>query len=301
VASKESTKLLRIFKLIQYLDAYPAKSIDKLARLLDVSLATMYRYIPILKEVGYDIEVDDESRYSLKLTSRNLHFEENEKKYITAAIKSNSRDNVITNSILSKLQMTNLLPDPALMGELKHIRQLTILFNAIEYKTPIILINYRTTTEGSAIRNRTVLPIHFDEIKMSVTALELSTNECKIFKYSRIEDLALSNEQMNAKTIVNLPMIDIFGYGGKLDINISLLLTKRAKYILTEEFPAAQAFVTEVKNGSDYLFSFSAFVSGYEGVGRFVCGLLNEIIVTGNDGFKEYLRKKLNSKTILID
>jgi hypothetical protein len=66
----------------------------------------------------------------------------------------------------------------------------------------------------------------------------------------------------------------------------------RAYLLLREEFPLSVPYIE--KQEKDYVFH--APVASFEGVGRFVLGLMDEIKVTGPENFKTFLTKKLASK-----
>jgi hypothetical protein len=65
----------------------------------------------------------------------------------------------------------------------------------------------------------------------------------------------------------------------------------RAYLLLSEEFPLAVPYIE--KRETDYLFN--GPVAGFEGVGRFVLGLMDEVKVKGPENFKTFLSKKLSS------
>ena len=52
----EQQKLLRLFKLIRLLKQRPGKTIHQLAQSLGITVRTMYRYLVLLEEVGYEID-----------------------------------------------------------------------------------------------------------------------------------------------------------------------------------------------------------------------------------------------------
>jgi hypothetical protein len=51
-------RIYRLFQLINYLKARPAKSVRSIEAFLDTSERTVYRYIDLLKDLGFTIERD---------------------------------------------------------------------------------------------------------------------------------------------------------------------------------------------------------------------------------------------------
>lgn len=300
MALNETTRVLRIFKLIQHLDDFPPKSVERLSTLLDVSDKSVYRYLNLLREIGYDIQKNQNNQYSLTFVSRNYHLEDKEKKLILASINAEDPKNTLVKSIVNKLKIRDHLVEPQLLNNLKQIRWIQQISNAIELKLPLVLIKYNSTSENSIVKDRTVLPVYLDENKLSLTAYEFELQEFRIFKLARIEDIKPVSRNNYDFNDVEIPMLDMFGMAGKLQHQIELKLSKRAKSIMIEELPAANPFITHVQD-EEFPYLFIGPVSRYEGVGRFVLGMLTEIKVVNDSGFKEYLRNKLHHQTILMD
>jgi hypothetical protein len=59
--------------------------------------------------------------------------------------------------------------------------------------------------------------------------------------------------------------------------------------LLTEEYPLADKFLTKI---SDNEFILETKVCSYEGVGRFVLGLLADIEIIENEEFKRFIKEK---------
>ena len=73
-------------------------------------------------------------------------------------------------------------------------------------------------------------------------------------------------------------------------MTIDMVLGQLSYNILAEEYPKA---ATHVKQLDKNHWSLQLDVCSYIGVGRFVLGLFDDIEVKGDEGFKEYLKKKL--------
>lgn len=70
----------------------------------------------------------------------------------------------------------------------------------------------------------------------------------------------------------------------------------RAAELLKEEYPLSEEFIVQEEEDK---FVFEAEVAGFEGVGRFVMGLCDEIEIVCPDSLKEFIKNK--AKNIITD
>jgi len=59
-------KILRVLQLITYLQESPHKTINQLASFLDSTERTVYRYLDLLRECGFDLHKDHNQRYYIE-------------------------------------------------------------------------------------------------------------------------------------------------------------------------------------------------------------------------------------------
>ena len=62
-------RIYRLFQLINYLKARPAKSIRSIETFLDTSERTIYRYLELLKDLGFNIEKDSNNKLFISSTT----------------------------------------------------------------------------------------------------------------------------------------------------------------------------------------------------------------------------------------
>ena len=72
---------------------------------------------------------------------------------------------------------------------------------------------------------------------------------------------------------------------------IRLKLGLRASSLLLEEFPLAEKEMSKISD-NEYILEIN--VCSYEGVGRFVLGLLDDIEVIESEEFREFLKKRIS-------
>ena len=70
---------------------------------------------------------------------------------------------------------------------------------------------------------------------------------------------------------------------------------------MVEEFPLTERDIHEgepliVDGQPDQTWIYDGYVRGVWGIGRFVLGLIEDIEVLGDEGFKAYLREKVDSR-----
>lgn len=300
VKKKESiipqAKLLRLFQIIAVLKS-GHWSIKQLAERFDTSERTIYRYINLLEEVDFLIEKDFDNRYFI-ITSEDdptqAQFSVEETKLMKKLIQSGAAGNPLKNLLLKKLSLNSELDSvPRLFVKARIGKFVDELAEAIRNKKQVVLKNYHSA-HSNEIRDRLVEPIHFGDNYQSVIALDTTDKVCKQFKLDRIAEVVEMNKTFEFESLHHKNQTDIFGFTGDASTWITLHLTLRAYLLLREEFPLSVSYIEKKEN--DYLFH--GPVAGFEGVGRFVLGLMDEIKVKGPESFKAFLNKKLDSMLI---
>jgi proteasome accessory factor C len=290
-------KLLRLFQIIAVLKS-GHWTIVQLAERFDTSQRTIYRYINLLEEVDFIIEKDFDNRYFI-ITSDDdpsqTQFSIEETKLIKKLIQVGTSDNPLKNSLLKKLALNSELDTmPRLFVKARMSKLVDELAEAIKARQQIVLKNYHSANSNE-IRDRLVEPIHFGDNYQSVMALDTQDKTCKQFKLDRIGEVVKLDKQFQHAALHQNTATDIFGFSGDGNTWITLQLSLRAYLLLREEFPLSVPYAE--KQEAHYLFH--GPVANFEGVGRFVLGLMDEIKVTAPESFKDFLRSKLDHTSIL--
>jgi predicted DNA-binding transcriptional regulator YafY len=254
--------------------------------------------IHIIESLGYDIVKDDQHRYHIKYSAPYQYYlDDVEKKLIIGLVKEAGLNTNTITSITQKLK-SQIYPDASNFKIIKQLNIIKILLESISQKIAVILHDYQSTTPGSQKRDRQVLPLYFDEMRMTFTAFDFEKGQAQLFKVSRMKDITMAYSKNCGAIPDNLPIVDAFGFAGNMDLEVTLLLSKRAGAILNEEFVMTGQYLHH-REDETYPYIFQTKVCGYEGIGRFVLGMMTEIKVMGDDGFKGYLKMKINEITIL--
>ena len=131
---------------------------------------------------------------------------------------------------------------------------------------------------------------HHDGIR----CYELQSGENKTFKVSRIGrvevlDLLWSHEEQHARVYT-----DLFRFSGEERRRVVLRLGRLACSLLKEECP--QAVRSLQPDGADH-WLLSTDVCSFQGVGRFVLGLFEDVEVLESPEFKLFLQEKIKDLT----
>lgn len=287
-------KLLRLFQIIAVLKS-GHWTIRQLAERFDTSERTIYRYINLLEEVDFLIEKDFDNRYFI-VTSEDdptqAQFSVEETKLIKKLIQSGAADNPLKNLLLKKLSLNSELDSvPRLFVKARIGKFVDSLAEAIKQKHQVVLKNYHSANSNE-VRDRLVEPIHFGDNYQSVMALDTNDKVCKQFKLDRIGEIVDLDKPYAFESLHKKNQSDIFGFTGDASTWVTLHLSMRAYLLLSEEYPLSAPYVE--KQEDSYLFH--GPVASFEGVGRFVLGLMDKIKVVGPDSFKTFLQQKLASK-----
>ncbi len=88
-------RIYRVFQLINYLKAKPAKSVRSVMQFLDTSERTVYRYLDMLKDLGFKIERDSGNRIWITTNGNNdiVPFTDQEADYLEKLIKTAGKSN----------------------------------------------------------------------------------------------------------------------------------------------------------------------------------------------------------------
>jgi proteasome accessory factor C len=284
-------RLMRLFQIIAVLKS-GHWTIQQLAERFDTSQRTIYRYIHLLEEVDFLIEKDFQNRYFI-ITSEDdptqTVFSIEETKLIKKLIQGGTDNNPLKNSLLKKLALNSELDSmPRLFVKARLSKFVDDLALAIRNRHQVVLKNYHSA-HSNEIRDRLVEPIHFGDNYQSVMALDTHDKICKQFKLDRIGEVISLEKKFEFESLHQNKDTDIFGFSGDGNIWITLRLSMRAYLLMREEFPLAIPFLEK----EDDHYRFHGPVTNFEGIGRFVLGLVDELTIIEPENFRSFIVKKI--------
>lgn len=284
-------RLMRLFQIIAVLKS-GHWTIQQLAERFDTSQRTIYRYINLLEEVDFLIEKDFQNRYFI-ITSDDdptqTLFSIEETKLIKKLIQSGTDDNPLKNSLLKKLALNSEIDTmPRLFVKARLSKLVDELALAVRNKHQVVLKNYHSANSNE-IRDRLVEPIHFGDNYHSIVALDTQDKTCKQFKLDRIGEVLQLAKPYEHENLHQKKDTDIFGFTGDGNIWVTLRLSMRAYLLMREEFPLAIPYLEKQEDH----YTFHGPVANFDGIGRFVLGLIDEITILAPDNFKAFIKDKL--------
>ncbi|WP_276371456.1 WYL domain-containing protein [Chryseolinea sp. H1M3-3] len=294
-ASKETSampaKLLKLLLLISVLKA-SRWTIKQLMERFEVKKSSMYRYLETLEEAGFYLDKDSHDRYFIVTTEDNpdqSNFTIEEMTTLRNFIIADP-DHPLRGSLLKKLSLHSELDTMPRMVLKAHLANLVgQLTDALRNKHQVVLKKYHSANSGT-ISDRLVEPIYFGDNYQSIRALDVNEMSCKSFKLDRIGEVNETHTPFAHADHHEKRPADIFGITGETTIWITLhFLTARAYLLLKEEFPLAVPYLKQ----EDNTYTFRGPVSSFNGVGRFVMGLLDEVEIKGPEEFSNYVRQKV--------
>lgn len=291
-------RIYRVFQLIHFLKAKPAKSIRSVMQFLDTSERTVYRYLDMLKDLGFKIEKDNSNRIWIPTNGNTevVPFTEQEADFIEKLIKTAGKSNTLAESVLQKVRLsgelhigTNLL----FKAHLGHIvEQISI---AIIEGRQLLIKNY-TSANSQTISDRIVEPMCFTDNYESVSAFEVKTQQNKYFNIERMAEVEVLASKMKFESLHEFYKPDIFGFQGKsLNKEIEMQMSLRASLVLKEEYPMSIPYIKHHPETDRY--DFTAKVQSFLAPGRFVLGLPEDVKVTGSKEFIRHIQRTLKKNT----
>lgn len=298
----DQPKLERLLRLMKMLTGNVSYSITDISNRLEMSERTVYRYIDTFREAGFVIKrrgnifkIDKSSPYFKDISSL-LHFTEEESHILKKAIDSIDDNNLMKQNLKRKLATVydyKILAETTVKG--KNADNINRLVDAIENKFQVELNQY-SSANSKIISNRLVEPFAFTSNYIQIWAFEIESGQNKLFKVSRIGDVNVSNQKWKFQKNHKAGFIDIFRISSYQQINVKLKLGLRAAMLLTEEYPLSERDMKKI-NDNEWLLDTN--VCSFDGIGRFVMGLFNDIQIIESDDFKSFMKNKIQNMNLI--
>ena len=164
-------KILRVLQFISFLEQVPSKTVVQLASLLDTTDRTVYRYLDLVKECGFDLQRDKINRFFIvNDRSNGVRFTPEEADYLKQLVLTNGKKSKLKDAVLSKIYLSS---DATIVaGHLINAKNGKIvekLSTAIANKEQVILKKYQSINSES-ISDRVVEPFGFTDNYCTVMA-----------------------------------------------------------------------------------------------------------------------------------
>jgi len=289
-------KLLRLLEIIAALKS-EHWAIKDLARRAETSQRTIYRYLKLLEEVNFVIEKDFHDKYFIATSESEpggSQFTIEEMKLIKKLIQTEVEGNPLKGLLLKKLSFNSELDSvPRLFLKVRLGKLIEQIATAMRNKCQVVLKNYHSANSGE-IRDRLIEPIQFGDNYQTISGLDTQDKVCKQFKLDRIGNIIEMKDAFKYETLHKKDQADIFGFVGDANVWVTLKLSMRAYLLLREDYPLSIPYTERLEEG----YQFHGPISHFEGVGRFVLGLIDEVIVCKPDALEKYINEKLEGRKL---
>ena len=288
----EQPRVERTLRLMRLMSGNAYLTVEQLAKRLDTSTRSIYRYIDTFKTSGFAVEKIDDSIYRLismpsgyKDLQKLIYFSEEEARVLTYLIESLDETNSLKSSLYRKLcAVCDTKSIKEYSGTSKNAANVQALGNAMKDRKTVILKDYSSSSSGT-VRDRVVEPFEFTNNHIDIWAYDCEKKDVRLFKIARIGWVDILPIDWQHEDEHDKGYLDAFRMQGKTQTHVRLEMTLRAKNLLCEEFPLAEPDITE-KDGKYIL---DTKVSKMEGVGRFVIGLMGDIRVLDSPELVAYI------------
>ncbi len=232
-------KILRVLQFISFLEQEPSKTVVQLATLLDTTDRTVYRYLDLVKECGFDLQRDKINRFFIVNERINgVRFTPEEADYLKQLVLTNGKKSKLKDAVLSKIYLSS---DATIVaGHLINVKNGKIverLSLAIANKEQVILKKYQSINSES-ISDRVVEPFGFTDNYWTVMAFEPASLKNKTYNIDRIAVVEFNNQNCLFESDYKQQIPDAFGFafsGVKHPVHLKLPL--KQYLLLKNDFP----------------------------------------------------------------
>jgi proteasome accessory factor C len=232
-------KILRVLQFISFLEQSPSKTVAQLGSLLDTTDRTVYRYLDLVKECGFDVQRDKINRFFIVNDSHNgVRFTPEEADYLKQLVLTSGKKSNLKDAVLAKIYLSS---DATIVaGHLINAKNGKIverLSNAIANNEQVILKKYQSI-HSETIFDRVVEPFGFTDNYCTVMAFEPASLKNKTYNIDRIASVEFNNQKCCFEREYEQQIPDAFGFafsGEKHPVHLELPL--KQYLLLKNDFP----------------------------------------------------------------
>lgn len=292
---EKKTIVEKILNILLPLGSGVRYTLEELAGKSELSVRQVQRYISSFRNAGFGIENRDGFYWidkvdgTIKKLNDLLYFTEEEAYILQRAIHSIDDTNPLKEKLANKLYSLYKFGKVA-ETIIKRERSEVVhkLSQAIERGEQALLKNYHSA-HSNIVRDRMVEPFEFTQNFVMLWAFDRESRTCKQFKTSRIEKVLLNGKPAEYPNLHKALPVDVFRISSNEKIKVQLRLSLRAYNLMIEEYPLSEKDITPE---NDTMWHFDGWVAGFEGVGRFVMGLADEVEIVAPQSLQEYVKEK---------
>lgn len=284
-------KIYRVLQLITQLQNKPPKSIRYMANLLECTERTTYRYIDLLKQLGFDIQKDDHNKFFILNDMLNEeHFTSEEASYLVEMIRTVGKENVLKDAILKKIYLKSEVSHQANSLFKAHLSKLVEKINiGIANNKKVVLKQYHSVNSNK-ISDRLVEPIQFTENYNAICAYEVESQITKYFNLERIIAVEVLDDEQEFHKLHKIELTDVFGFternGEKFEVELQLSL--RAYILFKEANSGLEKYMSKIENSDLYILKVK--VNNPKPIISLINGFKDEVKIIGSSAFIRHIK-----------
>ena len=284
-------------QLITQLQNKPSKSVRFMANFLECTERTTYRYIDLLKQLGFEVQKDEHNKFFiLSDKETDEDFTKEEAGYLIEMIKTTGKENKLQQAVLKKIYLKSEVSHQANSLFKAHLSKLVEkLNNGIANNKKVLLKQYHSVNSNK-ISDRLVEPFQFTENYNAICAFEIASKQNKYFNLERIIDVEVLEEPQENQEQHQVEKTDVFGFternGEKFEVELQLSL--RAYILFKEANSGLEKYITKIENSALYLLKVN--VNNPKPIISLIRGFKDELEIKGSKAFLEYLNVEKSSK-----
>ena len=294
----EQQKLMNLFKMIWYLNPPHGQTIERLKELMDVSQATIYRYIDFFEETPFFKIVKKGKRHIIYDSFDNkgyinIKFGEDELTCISDALTRAFPEHDLARGIQAKLFQHSSFGLKSQSSILKNTPLVIRDLHQAMRERQQVEISYFSANNGT-IDKRVVEPLDFTELHRYLIVYDAEA-KVKItnLKTSRIQSVEILGKRstQTANSIKGIDVFDIACYEDNYPIILNM--TPLAYRLLIEEYPRTEQLCSVLDTEGVFKYQFKATIYSLLPVSRFIMGLPGFIKIVESAALIEDIKKKM--------
>ena len=284
-------KIYRVLQLITLLQNKPSKSIRFMANFLECTERTTYRYIDLLKQLGFEVQKDEHNKFFILSDKQtDEHFTNEEAGYLIEMVKTVGKENKLQQAVLKKIYLKSEVTHQANSLFKAHLSKLVEKLNiGIANNKKVVLKQYHSVNSNK-ISDRIVEPFQFTENYNAICAFEIASKQNKYFNLERIIDVEVLEEPQENQEQHQIEKTDVFGFTERNGepFEVELQLSLRAYILFKEANSGLEKYITKIENSDLYLLKVN--VNNPKPIISLIRGFKDELKIKGSKAFIEYIK-----------
>lgn len=293
----EQQKLMNLFKMIWYLNPPHGQTIERLMEVMDMSQATVYRYLDFFEETPF-FRIEKRGKRRIIYDSFdnkgyiNIKFGEDELTCISDALMRAFPEHDLARGIQAKLFQHSSFGLKSQSSVLKNTPLIIRDLHEAMKERQQVTIEYFSANNGT-IDKRVVEPLDFTELHRYLIVYDpkafVKITNLKTSRIQSVERMGKRSTQ-TASSIKGIDVFDIACY--EEEHPIVLNMTPLAFRLMIEEYPRTESCFLVLDTEGVFKYQFKATVYSLLPISRFIMGLPGFIQIVESKALIEDIKKK---------